>query len=161
MQSLLWKKERPIKTTEKLAKTTTKGGRGEKHKKTKRVGEVAGGTAAECAAVCCCCPCALMNLLVLAIFKMPACLCKKAKKRRSLRKKRKQALLAPSGSNDLCIEKLEREVRAAVEKQKGNGGDDGDDDHDGENEAVDLEKEMWDRFYATGFWRSPSQRSTK
>ncbi|XP_050224537.1 uncharacterized protein LOC126674173 [Mercurialis annua] len=119
--------------------------------KTKRLGEVAGGTAAGCAAVCCCCPFTLMNFLVLAVFKVPACLCKKAKRRRRLKKKKKmQALLSPGPScsrNDLCIETLERKVR---------GGDGRD---DAGIEAVDLEKEMWDRFFATGFWRSPSQSS--
>lgn len=25
-------------------------------------------------------------------------------------------------------------------------------------EVEELEKEMWERFYGTGFWRSPSQR---
>ncbi|CAN1770150.1 hypothetical protein LINPERHAP1_LOCUS11523 [Linum perenne] len=54
----------------------------------KRIGEVAGGAAAECAAVCCCCPCTLMNIVVMAIYKVPACLCRKAKKRRQrLRRK--------------------------------------------------------------------------
>ncbi|GAB2295783.1 hypothetical protein Dimus_029939 [Dionaea muscipula] len=28
------------------------------------------------------------------------------------------------------------------------------------NELVELEKEMWDRFYSAGFWRSPSQRES-
>lgn len=27
-----------------------------------------------------------------------------------------------------------------------------------DKEVEELEKEMWDRFYSTGFWRSPSQR---
>lgn len=27
-----------------------------------------------------------------------------------------------------------------------------------EKEVMELEKEMWDKFYGTGFWRSPSQR---
>lgn len=34
---------------------------------------------------------------------------------------------------------------------------DGEDD-DGVREAADFETEMWDRFYGTGFWRTPSQR---
>ncbi|KAG2272253.1 hypothetical protein Bca52824_066808 [Brassica carinata] len=34
--------------------------------------EFCGGTTASCAAVCCCCPCGLVNLLVLAIYKVPA-----------------------------------------------------------------------------------------
>ena len=27
-----------------------------------------------------------------------------------------------------------------------------------DKDVEDLEKEMWERFYGTGFWRSPSQR---
>ncbi|KAL8509892.1 hypothetical protein ACS0TY_016929 [Phlomoides rotata] len=27
-----------------------------------------------------------------------------------------------------------------------------------DREVIELEKEMWDKFYGTGFWRSPSQR---
>ena len=51
-----------------------------------QIAEVAGGTAAECAAVCCCCPCGLMNLLYLAIYKVPSTLCRRAL-RRNHRKK--------------------------------------------------------------------------
>ncbi|KAG8644152.1 uncharacterized protein LOC110617251 [Manihot esculenta] len=134
-------------------KTTTNG---EKSVKIKRFGEVAGGTAAECAAVCCCCPCTLMNLLVLAIFKMPACICRKAKKRHRLGRKQR-SLLVHAGRDDRDGGELEGELQAK-EKQKATGV--GDDDDDGKTAAVDLEKEMLDRFYATGFWRSPSQRST-
>ncbi|KAJ7948119.1 Pollen preferential protein [Quillaja saponaria] len=62
----------------------------------RRVGEMAGGTAAECAAICCCCPCTVMNLLVLAVYKVPAGLCRKAirrKKRQRIAKKRSKSLL--------------------------------------------------------------------
>lgn len=43
-------------------------------------GEVAGGTAADCAAVCCC-PCVLLPLATLALVKLPAGLCKKTVKK--------------------------------------------------------------------------------
>ncbi|KAJ8570594.1 hypothetical protein K7X08_037566 [Anisodus acutangulus] len=43
-----------------------------------RFAEVAGGTTAECTAVACCCPCGIVNLLVLAVYKVPAGLCRKA-----------------------------------------------------------------------------------
>lgn len=33
-------------------------------------------------------------------------------------------------------------------------------DESSDEEVIQLEKEMWDRFYGTGFWRSPSQRDT-
>ncbi|XP_065867667.1 uncharacterized protein [Euphorbia lathyris] len=159
--------------------TTTKmeGGRGETEsetatatattpyrKKTHRFGEVAGGTAAECAAVCCCCPCTVVHLLVLTIFKMPVCLCRKAQKRhRIMKKKKKQRALlaaAANGVNESGIKKLEREVRAVVEKQNEVVVVDKDGEDEGEIDGIDhLENEMWDRFYSTGFWRSPSQRS--
>lgn len=31
-------------------------------------------------------------------------------------------------------------------------------DERGAKEAVDLDDEMWDRFYSGGFWRSPRRR---
>ncbi|KAA8550121.1 hypothetical protein F0562_001805 [Nyssa sinensis] len=58
-----------------------------------RIGEVAGGTAAECAAICCCCPCGLMNLLLLAVYKVPKGLCKKALKKRKRQKVMKKKKL--------------------------------------------------------------------
>ncbi|KAF5751674.1 hypothetical protein HS088_TW02G00690 [Tripterygium wilfordii] len=119
-----------------------------------RLGEVAGGTAAECAAVCCCCPCTVMNLLILAVYKLPAGLCKKARRIRRRRKKKKQLqrLLGPTESKrSHGDDELERELRSVMERGKSV--------HDGVDatETVDMEKEMWDRFYSTGFWRSPSQ----
>ncbi|KAE8009642.1 hypothetical protein FH972_006068 [Carpinus fangiana] len=48
--------------------------------------EVADGTTAECAAVCCCCPCGLVNLLYLAIYKVPSTLCWRALRRNSRKK---------------------------------------------------------------------------
>ncbi|GLT96337.1 hypothetical protein SLE2022_139650 [Rubroshorea leprosula] len=56
--------------------------------KSARFAEVCGGTVAECTAVCCCCPCGIVELLMLAIYKVPAGLC-----RRALRYKRQQRLL--------------------------------------------------------------------
>lgn len=113
--------------------------------KSKRIGEVAGGTAAECAAICCCCPCGVMNLLILAVYKLPAGLCRKMWRRRNLRlKKKRNALLQqrPSAGPPTCscdegnVQMIER------------GGKNG----------VDLDDEMWARFYGAGFWRSSSQR---
>ncbi|XP_048429338.1 uncharacterized protein LOC103967087 [Pyrus x bretschneideri] len=120
----------------------------------RRVGEVAGGAAAECAAVCCCCPCSVMNLLILAVYKVPKGLCMKAWAHRK------------------------RKRRCAVQKKGrlGGGGDDDDDDgkrasgctegdgekkSNAETEGADLlEKEMWDRFHGAGFWRSASRRES-
>lgn len=126
-----------------------------------RLAEVAGGTAAECAAVCCCCPCGLVNLLVLVIYKVPAGLC-----RRVLRKKRRQrlikkGLLQPSHLHCTCgcdgrelqfhpvgFESLTSEFKKYMME----------DDESSDQDVIQLEKEMWDRFYGTGFWRSPTQR---
>ncbi|PWA83441.1 2S globulin, Glycoside hydrolase, catalytic domain-containing protein [Artemisia annua] len=51
-----------------------------------RFAEVAGGTTAECAAVCCCFPIGLVNLLVLAVYGVPAGLYRKALKKKRRRK---------------------------------------------------------------------------
>ena len=137
----------------------------EKRKERRRVGEVAGGTAAECAAICCCCPCSLMTLLILALYKLPAGLCKKAwnnrKRRRLVKiKKNKAACLLHQtqihAHNPLYVSDFGPTHMDLVAEMK--KSDDHDDD--GGTEVVDLEKEMWDQFFAGGFWRSPSQRDT-
>ncbi|KAK3232443.1 hypothetical protein Dsin_004324 [Dipteronia sinensis] len=74
----------PLLSAEKnsLPKSTKDEGRHHEHnKKRKKFGEVAGGTTTKCAAVCCCCPFMVMNLLVLAVYKVQARLCKKAWRR--------------------------------------------------------------------------------
>ncbi|XVF05048.1 hypothetical protein REPUB_Repub05bG0137500 [Reevesia pubescens] len=118
----------------------------------KKVGEVVGVTAADCAVVCCCCPCSVLELLVLGLYTVPTGLCKKAWKRRKRKclMKKNQGSLGPAKCGPTRAE-LEAELDRMVGK--------GDDDHDGSTGAIDLEKEMWDRFYATGFWRSPSHVS--
>ncbi|KAL9333041.1 hypothetical protein Peur_073180 [Populus x canadensis] len=126
--------------------------------KTQSFGEVAGGTAA----VCCCCPCTVINLLVLAVYKVPACLCKKAKTRHRLRKKKqKERSLLSTSSGGSREEELQSEKKATEVVEKGKCCDHHDHNHDEETEAVDLEKQMWDQFYNTGFWRSPSQREDR
>ncbi|XP_031092726.1 uncharacterized protein LOC115997321 [Ipomoea triloba] len=115
-----------------------------------RFAEVAGGTTADIAAVCCCCPCGLVNLVVLAVYKLPAGICRKA-----IRSKRRRRLMKSGdwpvrhcscADSELQIHTITSPsaVAAALESDK---------------EVVELEKEMWDRFYGAGFWRSPSQRS--
>nr|CAD1828102.1 unnamed protein product [Ananas comosus var. bracteatus] len=117
-----------------------------------------GGTAAECAAVCCCCPCAVVDLLVLAVVRLPAGICRRALRARASAppssatamvgaRKRKAPLLSPESS-------------AAAAAAVGGGG--------GAEVVVvvvavaeveeEMEKEMWAKFYGAGFWRSPSQR---
>ncbi|KAL9230927.1 hypothetical protein vseg_006215 [Gypsophila vaccaria] len=135
-----------------------------------RIGEVAGGTAAECAAVFCCCPCTLVNLVVLAVYKLPAGICRKAlRKRRRRRLMKKGILPLPSSSSasssssrhgscqcgwdsdeyhmDLASVPEGQEVAVVVVGDK-----------DMDNDLMELEKEMWNKFYNTGFWRSTSQR---
>lgn len=122
-------------------------------KEKRRFAEVAGGTAAECAAICCCFPCSMMNLLILTVYKVPVGLCKKVwrkrGKRRHIAKKNKAATAAGAG----------------IEWPNHDGEKE---DHRGESlpssylssEDMELEKEMWEGFYGTGFWRTASQRET-
>ncbi|OIS99311.1 PREDICTED: uncharacterized protein LOC109231790 [Nicotiana attenuata] len=119
-----------------------------------RLAEVAGGATAGCAAVACCCPCGIVNLLVLAVYKVPAGLCRKA-----LRKKRRNRLskkgLLPSKGHSGCdeMELIHSYPISSPIAVVGGGNLESDKD------ALELEKEMWDKFYGAGFWRSPSQRA--
>ncbi|KAG8374015.1 hypothetical protein BUALT_Bualt11G0086900 [Buddleja alternifolia] len=116
-----------------------------------RLAEVAGGTTAECAAVCCCCPCGLVNLLVLAVYKLPAGLCRKALRKKRRRRMMKMGLLPPRkcGCDDQELQIHPMTDPAAVVNAL-----------ESENkEVIELEKEMWDKFYGGGFWRSSSQRN--
>lgn len=121
----------------------------------RRIGEVAGLTTAECAAVCCCCPCAVMHLLILAVYKVPTGLCKKAlkknKRKRLLKKKKKNLEENKSVPNGIHHHDDELSSDGSDDDQKGVGVMD----------AVDLDSEMWDRFYGAGFWRSFSQREQR
>ncbi|KAE8689964.1 Detected protein of unknown function [Hibiscus syriacus] len=118
-----------------------------------KFGEFCGGMTAECAAICCCCPCTIANILVLAFYKVPVGLCLRALRLKRRRKLQKKGLLQPNnrehcglaGNSELqiCMEDVFPEVKACEETEKA---------------VVELEKEMWQRFYGTGFWRSPSQR---
>lgn len=146
-------KRQPLLTSNSSGKSAASGGGGS------RFAEVAGGTTAECAAVCCCCPCGLFNLLLLAIYKLPAGLCRKAWK-----EKRKQQLikkgLLPKRKRSKCkcgCDDLELQIHTVVDLQNCLT------DHalnsdESERRVVELEKEMWERFYSAGFWRTPSQR---
>ncbi|KAK2999884.1 hypothetical protein RJ639_023314 [Escallonia herrerae] len=123
-----------------------------------RFAEVAGGTTAECAAVCCCCPCGIVNLLVLAVYKLPAGLCRRALRRKRRRRLMKKGLLQQGGSShqSRCgCDDTEMQIHpvsmpAADKLLKSPESD---------KDVMELEKEMWERFYGTGFWRSPSQRA--
>lgn len=119
--------------------------------KNRKFGEMAGETAAECAAVWCCCPCAVMNLVVLAVYKVPAGLCRKAwskqrKRQRIARRKQVGGLLiGPNVGSLLDHGGQTEELLEAANTE--------------ENEKFfELEKEMWNQFHGAGFWRSPSQK---
>nr|XP_023928501.1 uncharacterized protein LOC112039826 [Quercus suber]POE90846.1 hypothetical protein CFP56_23140 [Quercus suber] len=151
----------------------------EKGKDRRRIAEEVGGTAAECAAVCCCCPCGLVNLVILALYKVPASLCKKAWKRRRLLKMKKKAFILHNndressmmsgvdyGPSKLGLVAEVKKLSLDDQYDRHNqlmmmyGGDEKKRDGGDGTEAVDWEKEMWDRFGSGGFWRSRSQRDT-
>nr|GEX49923.1 hypothetical protein CTI12_AA409240 [Tanacetum cinerariifolium] len=111
-----------------------------------RIAEVAGGTTAECAAVVCCFPCTVVNFLVLAVYKVPAGLCRKALRRKRRRRMMKQGLVIGVSSASSDCDADVTEERFVVNKM------------DVDEEFVELENEMWEKFYGTGFWRSLSQR---
>lgn len=117
-----------------------------------RFAEVAGGTAAECAAVCCCCPCGLVNLLVLAVYKLPAGLCRKALRRKRRRRINKKGIKQCDDNSELSIHPYNGGAASLAVVDGGRS-------LESDKDVVALEKEMWSKFYGAGFWRSPSQRS--
>lgn len=125
-----------------------------------RFGEIAGGTTAECAAICCCCPCALVNLLVLTIYKIPAGICRRALKRKQRKKLIKKGLFPPRGRGYGCgsCDDPELHIHSMARVEDSLREFDGERAVKKEEAMVRLEKEMWETFYGTGFWRSPSQR---
>ncbi|KAI3705411.1 hypothetical protein L1987_75648 [Smallanthus sonchifolius] len=124
-----------------------------------RIAEVAGGTTAECAAVICCFPCAVVNILVLAVYKVPAGLCRKALRKKRRRRLLKKGLLTQNAGDvgdvnrsacRISIDRSEFSIHPAERfTVKSLAADE---------EFVELENEMWEKFYGTGFWRSLSQR---
>ncbi|KAL6508429.1 hypothetical protein OROHE_021562 [Orobanche hederae] len=118
-----------------------------------RIAEVAGGTTAECAAVCCCCPCGLVNLLVLGVCRLPAGLYRKALRKKRRRRLLKMGMMPPRECG--CDEK-ELQIHcvappaamvSVLELTPGN------------EEVAELDKEMTEKFYEGGFWRSSSSRN--
>jgi hypothetical protein len=107
-----------------------------------------------------------MNLLVLAVYKVPAGLCRKAwkqrKRHRLIKMKNQKHMttgLLPHRPGSAVVGPTCAELEAEMKRPIGVEDED-EDMGDGGTDAVDLEKEMWDRFFAGGFWRSPSQRET-
>ncbi|KAL1204702.1 hypothetical protein V5N11_017318 [Cardamine amara subsp. amara] len=146
--------------------------------------EFCGGTTASCAAVWCCCPCGLVNLLVLAVYKVPRGICRRALRNRHRKRLVKNGILPPlpAGGKNERMQRIFQNSEFAIHPLDSNDVSDDDDDSfldlkyigkstaaelttdeetDEEDEAVlALEKEMWNRFYGAGFWRSPSQRES-
>lgn len=125
-----------------------------------RLAEVAGGTTAECAAVVCCFPCTVVNFLVLAVYKVPAGLCRKALRKKRRRRLLKKGLLIPSASSVNDISSTHRISIDGREFLLHSAGGEGFlmQSMDADEELMELENEMWEKFYGTGFWRSLSQR---
>ncbi|KAJ7975908.1 Pollen preferential protein [Quillaja saponaria] len=122
-----------------------------------RFSEVIGSTTAECAAVCCCCPCGLANFLVLAIYKVPAGLCRRALKKKRRQRLIKKGLFPPRRHRCTCgCDETEIQIHPMAIADLSDIKSP--ESKEPEKEVVELEKEMWNRFYNTGFWRSPSQR---
>ncbi|XP_039007811.1 uncharacterized protein LOC120135634 [Hibiscus syriacus] len=113
---------------------------------TSSFGEVCGRATAEGAAICCCFPLTMAKFLVLAIYKIPAGLFSRA-----ISKMQNKGFVEPcsrkggcgcgcDGDRDFQIQTVER-VESSEESQKA---------------VKELEKEMLQKFYGSGFWRSPS-----
>ncbi|XP_019156727.1 PREDICTED: uncharacterized protein LOC109153292 [Ipomoea nil] len=127
------------------------------HHRRPSLGEVAGGTTADLAAVVCCCPCVLVNMVVLAVYKVPKGVARKAlgsKRRRRLLKKGGRSERQQSSSDGDDDSELQI-VQVSSSSSAVSSGLSLDSDKD----VVELEKEMWEKFYGAGFWRSYSQRS--
>lgn len=107
--------------------------------------EVVGGTSAEVAAVCCCFPFAVVDFMVLSMYKVPAGLCRNA-----MRSRRRRRLVVHKHNGGFEDElSMHPAVLAAVERFMTPEVD---------KDAVALENEMWEKFAETGFWRSPSRK---
>ncbi|KAL8094350.1 hypothetical protein AgCh_036036 [Apium graveolens] len=104
----------------------------------RRIGEVAGGATAECAVMCCCIPVAIINLLILAVYKVPAGLGKKVWRRKKTKKRRllkKSEIVGDDFSEFFGASRIGLEGSGRVEFE---------------------DEEMWGELYGTGFWRVPS-----
>ncbi|XP_009407080.2 uncharacterized protein LOC135677854 [Musa acuminata AAA Group] len=130
-----------------------------------RCAELAGVTAADCAAVCCCGPCMVVNLVVLTAVKLPARVCRRVLQARDKRKerarKRKEArLLGPMSDaggdrlSTVTTEDLNGDVEGLHGFVVSAAGP-------SPAEVAEVEKEILARFQRTGFWRSPSRSESQ
>ncbi|EOA22748.1 hypothetical protein CARUB_v10003460mg [Capsella rubella] len=119
--------------------------------------ECCGGTTASCAAICLC-PCSVVNLVVLAVYKVPRGLCRRALRR--MRRRRLAKKMESSESGD-CEKKLGKVGSSQFAVHPLGSKDEKEEEEEEDDEAViALEKEMWNRFYSGGFWRSLSRAET-
>lgn len=131
-----------------------------------RIAEIAGGKTAECAAIFCCCPCGIANLFILATVRFPAGI---LRKRIMIRRAKKKAGLIGSGSEGGSGSGSSKEgsqtddefpefsaMRGSVMMVARDRWP----ERSPAAEVVELEKEVWSKFYSSGFWRSLSQRES-
>ncbi|KAK7355045.1 hypothetical protein VNO80_14290 [Phaseolus coccineus] len=134
-----------------------------------RLGEAVGGTAA----VCCCFSFGLANMVYLAMYKLPASLYQKMLRRKRQRRlqSKKEGLEAAAAAAAAAASHVRRCTCGGCDDIMGAGrvyplcSDDGVDvaavrrlsEAEKDPELLELEKKMWERFYESGFWRSPSQ----
>ncbi|XP_073131431.1 uncharacterized protein [Henckelia pumila] len=93
-----------------------------------------------------------IHLVILALYRLPTGLCKKAWRRR-----KRHALLKNKKKRMNSMEK--------ENQRKDNSfgfytyDSDGDEESTDQSDAVEWDSEVWDHFYGYGFWRSASQRN--
>ncbi|WOH06251.1 hypothetical protein DCAR_0625674 [Daucus carota subsp. sativus] len=115
--------------------------------------EAAGVTTAGCAAVCCCLPVGAVAIIFLMVYKVPARLCRRALRMKRRRRLLKRAVSWHGGRSCECGFFDEVHTMSCGSDQEWYGSP-----VEMDKEVMELEKEMWDKFYGTGFWRSLSQR---
>ncbi|XP_027927847.1 uncharacterized protein LOC114184736 [Vigna unguiculata] len=116
-----------------------------------RAGEVAGNATAACAAVCCCVPCSVMDVVVLAAYKVPAGLVRKA-----MHKRKRRLLQKKNEKNEALLDHRPDDFSGPTPGPWPSLDEDLSEDE--AEETSKLEEEMWAQFNGTGFWRSDSQR---
>ncbi|KAL5995072.1 hypothetical protein ACLOJK_025130 [Asimina triloba] len=111
--------------------------------------EAAGSAAADCTAVCCCGPCVTVDLIVLAVVKLPVGLCRKAIRKKALRRleRRRELLLQSKSFHD-----DDEDVAWAHKCPTGGEWP----EKSPARVVSETEEEMWATFSGAGFWRSPS-----
>ncbi|KAI4378628.1 hypothetical protein MLD38_016082 [Melastoma candidum] len=134
-----------------------------------RAVEAAGRATADCAAVWCCCPCGIANVILFAVYRIPAGICRRAIRSRRQRRKGRGMLGKGGGCQcDMCegfsVVGTGGDGGGIVMlgdllKMKSGYGDDGAGvaEGDGNEEVRLLDEEMLKKFNETGFWRSPSR----